>query len=159
MSSSQFAASLTTPVMGAQGTASPSSILWFNVAKTQTGSIIDRTMIELEELVTPGVDGKRWRQVRTYFAPFRMETWADFATYGVAINECRYYWMAQGQFATLSWTAGGYSAQWFLVKILDVQAKASAGVMCGYGAQPSSNAIIHAVWTLNVQAIENAQPT
>lgn len=159
MSLAQYVASITVPSIGANGTVSPANSLPFSIARLSAGAVIDRTMVELEELGTPGVDGRRWRQVRNLFQPFNMETWADYSTYGLAIAECRNYWLAQGQFVTLYWTAGGYQGQYFQVKVLDVQAVVMAGVFNGYGSTTGSAAMIRATWSLCVQAAENTQPT
>ena len=130
----------------------------FSVARLSPGTVLDRTNVELEELVTPGVDSRRWRSVRTYFPSFQMETWADAPDYAAGVAALRNYLLAQGQFVTLLWSGGNYSGQYFLVKVLDVQVKVAAGVLCGLGADANSGAIIRAMWTLCVQAVENTPP-
>jgi hypothetical protein len=137
----------------------PAVSLPFSVARLSPGTVLDRTVIELEELVTPGVDGRRWRNVRSYFPSFQMETWADAPNYSAGVDLLRKYTLAQGQFVTLLWSAGNYTGQYFLVKVIDVQPKLAAGVLCGLGADANSGAIIRALWTLCVQAVENVPPS
>jgi hypothetical protein len=160
MSSAANVATIIVPPMGANGAASPGTTYPFNVARTSPGSVLSRTYVELEELTTPGVDGRRWRQLRNYFPNFTMETWADYSSYALAVDDCRGYWLAQGQFVTLTWASAGAGVVgvYFQVKVLDVQAQVMAGVLNGFGASATSAAIIHANWTLVVQAVEGLQP-
>ncbi len=160
MSIAQNVATIIVPQMGANGIASPGTTYPFNIARTSPGSVMSRTYVELEELTTPGVDGRRWRQVRNYFPSFTMETWADYSSYALAVADCQGYWLAQGQFVTLTWASAGAGIVqvFFQVKVLDVQAQTMAGVLNGFGANASSAAFVHANWTLAVQAIEGAQP-
>lgn len=158
MSLANYVASITVPTTGPSGSPSPGSVFPFSIARTNNGAILDRAYTELEELTTPGVDGRRWRQLRTYFPSFTLETWADFSSYTNAITACRNYWLSQGQFVTLTWYAGGFVGVYFQVKVIDVQSQAMAGVMGGFGADPASAALVHANWTLAVQAVEGVNP-
>ncbi len=143
---------------GAYLSSGPQVSLPFSVARLSPGAALDRTSVELEELATHGVDGRRWRSVRTFFPSFQMETWADAPDYKAGIEILRNYQLAQGQFVTLLWTAGNFTAQYFLVKVISVEPRVASGVLCGLGADANSGAIVRAVWTLCVQAAENTPP-
>lgn len=145
MSSTIYAASITP---------ASSSALYFNIARTDGGRILDRTNADYEELNTPGVDGRRWRLVRRYFPDFTIETYADFTTYTNAITEARAYDAAIGKFCSLSWAAGGFTGAYANVKIIECKHRVTAGFFGGFGATTGATAFIRAEWKLACQQQE-----
>jgi len=103
----------------------------------------------LEEIVTPGVDGRRWRLTRTSFPDWEMTTWCDYGSYSNAVTAAKGYEEAIGTLSTLVWGAAdmGYQSYYNVMPIA-VRPKVLAAVMGGLTNMPSglSVALVQATW-------------
>lgn len=151
MSSSQYVASVTNGTIGT---------IYFNVAKTERGRILDRLTRIYEELQAPGVDGRRWRLKNQVFPDFQMQTYADFNSYSDATNEARRYSQATGQYMNLIWSAGNFAPLPYIsVKILSTHGIVMAGQMGGFGvSNTSGTAFVMGNWQIAVLAQEGVTP-
>lgn len=131
----------------------------FLVASTPQGWPIDQASIVEEELLSPGVDGRRWRTESLQQVDIDMSTIDGCDTYEVAISTGRLYRRMVGLIGQLSVTIAGTSHQWNRVHIAGAMPRAHSGKISGAGASASSTAFIMCDWKLvimNIDAIATA---
>ncbi len=132
--------SITHPTVGA---------LSFILMNTPTGWPIDQFNIEEEELMSPGVDGKRWRTVSTQHAPIQLTTLADATTYAACITLAQQYRKAKtGDPVILAVTIAGTTYRCRNVHVVDVSPQVNAGGVFGAGATTGSTAHVMCQWQL-----------
>ncbi len=57
----------------------------FLAVQTASGMIEDQTLAQAEELITPGINGRRWRTLFSQYPSFQMVTFSETATYETGV--------------------------------------------------------------------------
>ena len=121
-------------------TASNGVVANFLTAKTvQGGFLFKIPQIHAETLETPGVDGRRWRQINRQMQPATLECVADAATtWSNAVALADNFRALAGQFVTAVYTAGGVGYKYKNVYVANVEATPIAGALVGSEASSYS---------------------
>jgi len=117
-----------------------SKTIEFVIARTEAGFAGEMRQEMSEELVSPGVNGRRWRTVYTQFVPFGMTTISDASTYTVAVALKNRAENFTNKLCNLKLTVDGGSYTWAKVHVNAVRAVAVAGPVVYAG---SSTGIAH----------------
>ena len=122
--------------------------LTFLTARMTNGWAVDLIRTEAEELSSPGVDGKRYREIFGQYPEFDMETLADFTTYALAIAAARKYISITHYNVDLSMTLSGALYKIRRAHILAVEPIVSPGYTVGSGVTAGATAIVSARWRI-----------
>lgn len=120
----------------------------FLTANLPEGFLLAVEAHQEEELISPGVDGRRWRTLYDQFPEFEMATIADFTAYSSAIAEGKLYHQCAGRLANLSLTISGSN---YLINRLHIRGcvpRASPGATAGAGVTSGAAAVLFGTWAL-----------
>jgi hypothetical protein len=133
-----------------QGTSLP-----FLAARFPAGYFDDEPIAQAEELITPGIDGRRWRTLFKQFPSFQMTTTHDATEYATAaLTKQRAERLVQ-KLVTLQVTIGTVSYSMRQVHVSGVAAQLFPGPLCGAGTG-SGTAHVDITWQLELTDIDGA---
>ena len=118
----------------------------FSTVRMPTGRPLDISQILLQEISTPGVDSRRYRETMAVRGEFVMQTMRDFASYADAVSWAQSYESTQGEVVGLSLALRDFGKYWKNVLVVDVKPIVTAGVVSGFGSDPNSAAMVTATW-------------
>lgn len=125
------------------------STIPFLVSNADEGFFSDSAIINEEELMSPGVDGARWRTVYKQFADFELRTVSQATTVAAAITTKR---TAERKFVgknvTLQAAVNGVTYTMKNVHVKAVKATVIPGPLYGAGVS-SANAHVIIQWILH----------
>lgn len=135
--------------MQVSGGGAVGNVFTFSTAKTDKGFVLDQSARDEEELVTPGVDGRRWRSKGLQHDVFTVETVAGTATFNDAIILAKQHRSAKGRNVSLTLDAGnGVTVPFQNIHVKDVTAVPTPGALTGAGVSGGINAHVVTTWTL-----------
>ena len=108
--------------------------LQFLVVRTDSGYIDEQLIDSTEELITPGVDGRRWRTIHGQFPHFRVSTVTECVNYAAAVKAKGTAERMVNTIATFSAVIGGNSYNFQKMHIDSVQCVAVPGPVVASGS-------------------------
>lgn len=143
---------MATAILSGKGSYFP--FLCFNDASG--GFLYTTPAPELEELRTPGVDGKRHRTLSYQFGVVTVQTLADCATFSAGVTLGNAYRSVVGEFMQLSVSVGtGQNLIYKNVYVSGVSPQPRIGQAIGLDA--SAGNLAHVVATWNIELTEFAE--
>lgn len=125
----------------------PGISLPFVCANTPAGMIDDTPITQAEELITPGVNGRRWRTLFDQYPSFQMTTYHEVTHYDAGVQMKR---KAEGlvqKLVTLSVTIGGVNHPLKDTHVSAIAVVVHPGPMAGDGVG-SGQAHVEITWQL-----------
>lgn len=113
-----------------------------------------RPMAVEEEIISPGVSGRRWRIMYEQHPAITAETVSEANNFLVAVDIAEAMRKAKGETATLSVTVDGISYRYKNVHISDVAPIPRSGAVVGGGAAASMNGHVVCRWTFELTEFE-----
>ena len=139
---------MTVGTISAQGVSLP-----FLAARMPAGYFEDEPIAQAEELITPGINGRRWRTLFKQFPSFQMTTTHDATEYATAaLTKQRAEGLVQ-KLVTLQVTIGTVSYTMRQVHVSGVLAQLFPGPLCGAGTA-SGTAHVDITWQLELTDFE-----
>jgi hypothetical protein len=136
-----------------QGTALP-----FLAATFPAGTFDDEPVAQAEELITPGINGRRWRTLFLQFPAFQMTTTHEATEYATAaLTKARAEKMVQ-KLVTLQVTIDGVAYSMRQVHVSAVIARLFPGPVYGAGTG-SGEAHLDLTWQMELTDFEAAAGT
>ncbi len=131
---------MTIGTISAQGVSLP-----FLAARMPAGYFDDEAIAQAEELITPGINGRRWRTLFRQFPSFQMTTTHDATEYATAaLAKQRAEGLVQ-KLVTLQVTIAGISYTMRNVHVSAVAGQLFPGPLCGAGTA-SGTAHVDLTW-------------
>lgn len=113
-----------------------------------------RPMVVEEEILSPGVSGRRWRTVYEQHPAVTAETVSEASDFQHASAVAEAMRKAKGETATLSVTVDGISYRFKNVHISDVAPIPRSGAVVGGGATANTNGHVVCRWTFELTEFE-----
>jgi hypothetical protein len=127
--------------------------------RTDRGAVEDVSLIEEEELIAAGVDGRRFRTVGNRYRPFTATILQTCLNYPSAITTARAYDDMIGTIVKLNITLTGVTYNYPRVHVRDARVRCMPGAVAG-----STNAATHAAYVTGeldlvlIEAVPGATP-
>lgn len=127
----------------------------FLCAKMPAGYFDDEPVAQSEELITPGINGRRWRTLFSQFPSFQITTTSEAQTYaGCALIKQNAERMVN-RLVTLNVTIDGVAYKMRNVHVSAVVAQLFPGPVYGSGASASTTAHVDLTWQLELTDFAN----
>jgi hypothetical protein len=123
---------------------------FLTVRELDGGFAFSQPLAQIDELTTPGVDGKRYRESSHLFGPLRFETLVDCSNFKAAVDLGNLYRSAVGQYVLLNIQAGGSGFVFDDAYVSAVTVSPRAGQTTGADATAGNTAHLIAVWTVEL---------
>ena len=124
-------------------------------ALTASGTFDDEPVAQAEELITPGINGRRWRTLFRQFPSFQMTTVSEAATYaGAQIIKATAEQFTQ-KLVNLTVTIDGITFNMQDVHVSAALCRLFPGPVYGAGASASNAAHIEIAWQLELTDFES----
>ncbi len=121
----------------------------FLAIQTPSGMLNDQIMAQSEELVTPGVNGKRWRTLFHQYAPFPMRTFSEVSDYAAGVTVKRGAESLKEKNVRVIASIGTATYAYVFVHVHGAEVVIHPGPMAGAGTG-SGTAHVEIVWQLEM---------
>lgn len=105
----------------------------FACVQTAAGTINDKPVTQEEEHITPGVNGRRWRDLFEQYEPFEMVTYVECADYGNGVIAKRNSDAFRGKLVSLSVVIAGVTYVLRNAHVIAAMTEISPGPLYGAG--------------------------
>ncbi len=121
----------------------------FLAAQTPVGMVQDRALDQAEELMTPGVNGRRWRTLFAQYPSFEMRTFHEATNYAVGIGMKRTAENLTQKLVRLNVTISTTTYAYIDIHVSAVLATVHPGPIVGAGAG-SGTSHVEILWQLEM---------
>jgi hypothetical protein len=127
--------------------------------RTDRGAVEDVSLIEEEELIAAGVDGRRFRTVGNRYRPFTATILQTCLNYQAAIITARAYDDMIGTIVKLNVTLNGVAYNYPRVHVRDARIKCTPGVVAGATNSATHQAYVSGeIDLVLIEAVPGAAP-